>query len=174
MWDKQLKSPRCCLDKFALERSRGKSDFPKGHSPKGKSDYPRDLPWANLPDNAQGFSTVSQAAGFKNRRGFRLSLGTVSVLKAQTFPKEQPGETAKVCTAKFKSSVFESWSVRLPCSPRTGTWDSGHDRTPPRSAHTPRLNYCQFTTTRESCSPQYKLWTNLGSLSQFGIFHEKV
>jgi hypothetical protein len=26
--------------------------FPEGRSPEGKSDYLRDLPWANLPDNA--------------------------------------------------------------------------------------------------------------------------
>ena len=52
VWDKQWKSRMRCLDKFALGRSRGKSDFPEGCSPEGKSDYPRDLPWANLPDNA--------------------------------------------------------------------------------------------------------------------------
>ena len=64
------------MDKFALERSQGKSDFPKGHNPGGRSDYPRDLPRANLPDNASGFSTVNQTSVFKNRRGFKLSLWT--------------------------------------------------------------------------------------------------
>ena len=48
VWDKLWKSRRSCLEKFALGRSRGKSDFPKGRSPEGKSDYPRDLPWANF------------------------------------------------------------------------------------------------------------------------------
>ena len=47
-WDKLWKSRRSCLEKFALGRSRGKSDFPEGRSPEGKSDYPRDLPWANF------------------------------------------------------------------------------------------------------------------------------
>ena len=37
---------------------------------------------------------LSQTLDLKKRRGFRLSLWTVWVLKAQTFPKEQPGETA--------------------------------------------------------------------------------
>ena len=30
-----------------IRLSRGKSDFPEGRSPEGKSDYPRDLPWTN-------------------------------------------------------------------------------------------------------------------------------
>ena len=50
-----------------------------------------------------GFSTVCQTftLGFKNQRGFskqqggfRLSLGTVCVYRAQNFPKEQHGENA--------------------------------------------------------------------------------
>ena len=34
LWDKHWKSCRRCLDKFALGRSRGKSDFPEGSSPR--------------------------------------------------------------------------------------------------------------------------------------------
>jgi hypothetical protein len=48
IWDKQWKIRRSCLEKFALRRSRGKSEFPEGRSPEGKSDYPRDLLWANF------------------------------------------------------------------------------------------------------------------------------
>ena len=44
VWDKQWKSRSRCLDKFALGRSQGKSDFPEGRSPEGTSDYPMDLP----------------------------------------------------------------------------------------------------------------------------------
>ena len=36
------------MEKFALGRSQWKSDFPEGRRPEGKSDYPRDLPWANF------------------------------------------------------------------------------------------------------------------------------
>ena len=38
VWDKQWKSQRGCLEKFALRRSQLKSDFPEGRSPEGKSD----------------------------------------------------------------------------------------------------------------------------------------
>ena len=68
VWDKQWKSRMSCLEKFALGRFRGKSDFPEGRSPEGKSDYPRDLPWKNFKKIPKGFSTVSQTLGFKNRR----------------------------------------------------------------------------------------------------------
>ena len=52
LWYTQWKVCIGCLEKFALGNSRGSSDFPEGRSPEGMSDYPRDLPWANLPDNA--------------------------------------------------------------------------------------------------------------------------
>ena len=55
LWDKQWKSRRSCLEKFSLGKSRGKSDFPEGRSPKGKSDYPRDLLWANFQTIPKGF-----------------------------------------------------------------------------------------------------------------------
>ena len=56
-WYKQWKVRRGFLEKFALGRSRG-----------NQSDYLRDLPWANFPDNPWGLSTVCQTSGFKNQR----------------------------------------------------------------------------------------------------------
>ena len=47
VWDKQWKSRRGCLEKFALGRSRGISDFPEGHSPQG----PEGPPLGKYPDN---------------------------------------------------------------------------------------------------------------------------
>ena len=47
-WDKQWKSRRSFLEKFALGKSRGKSDFPERRSPEGRSDYSRDLAWENF------------------------------------------------------------------------------------------------------------------------------
>ena len=44
LWDKQWKKRRRCLDKFALGRSRGKSDFPERRSPEGNSDFFGTLP----------------------------------------------------------------------------------------------------------------------------------
>ena len=48
-------------------------------SPEGKSDYPRDLPRANLSNNPWGLITVCQTLGFKNRRrcGTELPHGLV-------------------------------------------------------------------------------------------------
>ena len=52
-WYKQWKVRSGCLEKVALGNSRGSSDFPEVRSPEGKSDYPRDLLWANFSDNPQ-------------------------------------------------------------------------------------------------------------------------
>ena len=68
VWDKQWKSRCRCLDKFTLGRSRGKSDFPEGRSPEGKSDYPRDFPWANFQTTPKAFPQLVRLKGFKNRR----------------------------------------------------------------------------------------------------------
>ena len=54
-WDKLWKSRRSSLEKFALGKSQGKSDFPEGRSPEGKSDYPRDFPWANFQTTPKAF-----------------------------------------------------------------------------------------------------------------------
>ena len=46
--EQTVEKPQDLSEKFALGRSRGKSDFPEGRSLEGKSDYPMDLPWANF------------------------------------------------------------------------------------------------------------------------------
>ena len=48
VWDEEWKSRRGCLENFVLGRFLGKLDFVEGRSPEGKSDYLRDLPWANF------------------------------------------------------------------------------------------------------------------------------
>ena len=73
IWDKQWKSHRSCLEKFALGRSRRKSDFPEGPSPEGMSDYPKDLPWANFQTIPKAFPLLvrhqaSQTEGNVSRR----------------------------------------------------------------------------------------------------------
>ena len=56
-WDKQWKSRRSCLEKFALGRSQGKSVW-----------LPEGPPVGKFLDNSWGFSTVSQTSGFKSQR----------------------------------------------------------------------------------------------------------
>ena len=68
LWDKQWKVRSSCLEKIALGNSRGSSDFPKGRSPEGKSDDPREFLRANLSDNHAGLSTVCQSFGLKQLR----------------------------------------------------------------------------------------------------------
>ena len=48
IWYKQWKVRSGCLEKVALGNSRGLSDFPKGRSPEGKSDDPREFPRATF------------------------------------------------------------------------------------------------------------------------------
>ena len=36
----------------------GHQTFPDGHSPKGKSDDPREIPWAKSQENHQGITTA--------------------------------------------------------------------------------------------------------------------
>ena len=50
-----------------LGRSRGKSDFPEGRSPKGKSDYPRDLPWANFQTIPKAFPQLVRLQASKTK-----------------------------------------------------------------------------------------------------------
>ena len=66
-WDKQWKSCRSCLEKVALGRSRGQSDFLEGRSPKGMSDYPRDLPWANFQIFPKAFPLLVRLQASKNQ-----------------------------------------------------------------------------------------------------------
>ena len=66
--DKLWNSHRSCLEKFALERSRGKSDFPEGRSLEGKSDYLRDLPWANVQTIPKAFPQLVRIQASKPKR----------------------------------------------------------------------------------------------------------
>ena len=67
LWEKQWKSRRSCLEKFALGRSQGKSDFPEGRSRKGMSDYPRDLPWANFQTIPKALPLLVRLPASKNK-----------------------------------------------------------------------------------------------------------
>ena len=81
-WYKQWKIRRGCLEEF-LSREVPRviiSDFPDGRSPKGKSDYPWDLLWANLPDNPN-LPTVCQTLDFKYQRTWDPQLTHHSGLK---------------------------------------------------------------------------------------------
>ena len=86
IWDKLWKSRRSSLEKFALGKSQGKSDFPEGRSPEGKSDYPRDFPWANFQTTPKAFPQLVRLKASKteenvSRRSslniFRVSRRTV-------------------------------------------------------------------------------------------------
>ena len=83
---KQCKSRRSCLEKFALGKSRGKSDFPEGRSPEGKSDYLRDLPWANFQNIPKAFPLLVRLQASKNKENVscRSFLNIILVSKFQT------------------------------------------------------------------------------------------
>ena len=76
-WYKQWKSRRRCLDRFALGRSQGKSDFPERRSPRESLNSRRTSCGQICQTMPKAFPLFSQTSGFKNRRGFRLCLGTV-------------------------------------------------------------------------------------------------
>ena len=73
----QWKSRRRCLDRFALGRSQGKSDFPEPRSPRESLNSRRTSRGQICQTMPKAFPLFSQTSGFKNRRGFRLCLGTV-------------------------------------------------------------------------------------------------
>ena len=63
-----VKSPKGLSGKICPRKVSRVIRLSQGRSPKGKSDYPRNLLWANFSDNPWGLVTVCQKLGFKNQR----------------------------------------------------------------------------------------------------------
>ena len=70
-----LKSRRSCLEKFALGKSRGKSGFSEGRSPEGKSDYPKNLLWANFQIIPKAFPRLVRLQASKTEENVSRSSG---------------------------------------------------------------------------------------------------
>ena len=137
LWDKLWKSGRSCPKKFALRKSRGKSDFPEGHSPEGKSDYPRDLQWANFQTIPKAFPQLVrlQASKTEENVSSRMCLNIFRVshsffyyfLFISVFQYMQPQVCLTVLNSDFgfwnlESETMDFLSHSSPQLPENFTW----------------------------------------------------